>query len=296
MRATFTVIHRWAGLFIAVFLAIAGLTGAVISWDHELDEWLNPHLYDAKAEGAPLPPLELVKKAEDADPRGKVTFFPLQFEQGHNAESLRRAACRSQDRRALLARLQSGLHRPGFGRDRRQALLGRRLARHREHPAVPLQAPLLDAHSGLLGHRPLGHVVHGPRRHRLDVRLFRRLLPHASSPFAQRRAGSTRQRGSDAGHDVRGSGRRHAEIMVGSLGPGVEDQARRLELPPQPRSASRLRLVAVDHAAHSRLHLHFHEPQQRGRAPNPQPDFHRSRPMPSTTGLRPRSTSPSSPS
>ena len=85
MRATFTVIHRWAGLFIAVFLAIAGLTGAVISWDHELDEWLNPHLYDAKAEGAPLPPLELVKKAEDADPRGKVTFFPLQFEQGHNA-------------------------------------------------------------------------------------------------------------------------------------------------------------------------------------------------------------------
>jgi uncharacterized iron-regulated membrane protein len=85
MRAIFTVIHRWAGLFIAVFLAIAGLTGAVISWDHELDEWLNPHLYDAKAEGAPLPPLELVKKAEEADPRGKVTFFPLQFEQGHNA-------------------------------------------------------------------------------------------------------------------------------------------------------------------------------------------------------------------
>ncbi len=55
MRATFTLIHRWAGLFIAVFLAIAGLTGAVISWDHEHDEWLNPHLYDAKAEGAPLP-------------------------------------------------------------------------------------------------------------------------------------------------------------------------------------------------------------------------------------------------
>ena len=86
MRATFTVIHRWAGLFIAVFLAIAGLTGAVISWDHELDEWLNPHLYDAEAQGQPLPPLDLVKKVEAADPRAKVTFFPLQFEEGHNAD------------------------------------------------------------------------------------------------------------------------------------------------------------------------------------------------------------------
>jgi uncharacterized iron-regulated membrane protein len=85
MRATFTIIHRWAGLFTAVFLAIAGLTGAVISWDHELDEWLNPHLYDAKAQGAPLPALDLVNKVEAADPRGKVTFFPLSFEEGHNA-------------------------------------------------------------------------------------------------------------------------------------------------------------------------------------------------------------------
>ena len=48
MRNLFVLIHRWAGLFTAVFLFIAGLTGAVISWDHELDEWLNPHLFDAR--------------------------------------------------------------------------------------------------------------------------------------------------------------------------------------------------------------------------------------------------------
>lgn len=85
MRATFTLIHRWGGLFIAVFLFIAGLTGAVISWDHELDEWLNPHLFDAKTTGAPLSPHELVRRVETADPRIQVTYFPLSFEEGHNA-------------------------------------------------------------------------------------------------------------------------------------------------------------------------------------------------------------------
>ena len=85
MRATFTVIHRWAGLFIAVFLLVAGLTGAVISWDHELDEWLNPHLFDARTTGAPLSPFELVRRVEASDPRIEVNFFPLSFEAGHNA-------------------------------------------------------------------------------------------------------------------------------------------------------------------------------------------------------------------
>ena len=86
MRATFTLIHRWGGLFIAVFLFIAGITGAVISWDHELDEWLNAHLYDAQSSGKPLSPYELVRRVEAADERVKVTYFPLSFEEGHNAD------------------------------------------------------------------------------------------------------------------------------------------------------------------------------------------------------------------
>ena len=86
MRATFTVVHRWAGLFIAVFLFISGLTGAVISWDHELDEWLNPHLFDSKVTGAPVSPFELVRRVEAADPKIQATFFPLTYEEGHNAK------------------------------------------------------------------------------------------------------------------------------------------------------------------------------------------------------------------
>ena len=37
MREFWTVVHRWLGLTVALFLIVAGATGAVISWDHEID-------------------------------------------------------------------------------------------------------------------------------------------------------------------------------------------------------------------------------------------------------------------
>jgi len=86
MRALFVVLHRWFGLAAALFLFIAGATGAVISWDHELDEWLNPHLYQARSAGEPLPMLPvlaLAAKIEAADPRVRVGFMPLAVEPGH---------------------------------------------------------------------------------------------------------------------------------------------------------------------------------------------------------------------
>ncbi|MDH1703165.1 PepSY-associated TM helix domain-containing protein [Comamonas terrigena] len=87
MRGALVVLHRWCGLFIAGFLFVAGLTGAVIAWDHELDEWANPQLFQA-ASGVthtPLPPLELARRAEAADPRLRVSFVPLALEPGHTA-------------------------------------------------------------------------------------------------------------------------------------------------------------------------------------------------------------------
>ncbi len=86
MRALLVVLHRWFGLFIAGFLIIAGLTGALISWDHELDEWLNPHLFKSQSQGEPLPMLSLVDRVEAADPRVRASFFATQPEPGHNAE------------------------------------------------------------------------------------------------------------------------------------------------------------------------------------------------------------------
>lgn len=84
MRQTLVVLHRWLGLFMAVFLFIAGLTGAVISWDHELDEWLNPQMFHAKSGAATtLSALELAEKLEAQDQRAMVTYLPLAIEPGH---------------------------------------------------------------------------------------------------------------------------------------------------------------------------------------------------------------------
>ncbi len=86
MRSALVLLHRWFGLAAALFLFISGATGAVISWDHELDEWLNPHLYQAKSgnpAGITLPPLDLAARVEQGDPRVRVTFMPLAVEPGH---------------------------------------------------------------------------------------------------------------------------------------------------------------------------------------------------------------------
>ncbi|RZL11868.1 MAG: PepSY domain-containing protein [Rubrivivax sp.] len=85
MRRLFTLVHRWAGLVTAAFLIVAGLTGAVTSWDHELDEWLNSDLYTTDSRGPFRDPLALVAAVEAADPRAEVRYAPLNFEEGHNA-------------------------------------------------------------------------------------------------------------------------------------------------------------------------------------------------------------------
>lgn len=83
MRQLLVLLHRWFGLFTAVFLFISGLTGAVISWDHELDEWLNPQLFQSQTDGKPMEALALANQLEAADPRLLVTYLPLQTETGH---------------------------------------------------------------------------------------------------------------------------------------------------------------------------------------------------------------------
>lgn len=83
MRSLLALLHRWLGLGTALFLFVAGATGAVISWDHELDEWLNPQLFDARTAGEPLPVHELARRVEAADRRVRISFMPLAVEPGH---------------------------------------------------------------------------------------------------------------------------------------------------------------------------------------------------------------------
>lgn len=82
MRASWTLVHRYLGLLTAGFLFISGLTGAVISWDHELDDLLNPHLMEAKTAGQPQSTIELARQLEQRHPEAKVSYIPLHAEQG----------------------------------------------------------------------------------------------------------------------------------------------------------------------------------------------------------------------
>jgi len=84
MRQIFTIIHRYIGLIIALFLVLSGFTGAVISWDHELDDWLNPHIMAARSTGAAISSVEIAKKIEARYPEVLVTYLPIGIESGES--------------------------------------------------------------------------------------------------------------------------------------------------------------------------------------------------------------------
>lgn len=88
MRRQFVRLHRWFGVATALFLFVAGLTGAIIAWDHELDAALNPSFFKAHTEGPGLSGLELARRVEAADPRLQVTYLPLEAEPGHTLQMM----------------------------------------------------------------------------------------------------------------------------------------------------------------------------------------------------------------
>jgi uncharacterized iron-regulated membrane protein len=75
VRPTFALLHRYAGLITAAFLFFSGVTGAVISWDHELDDLLNRRLFDVTTEGPARSSTDLAKLIEQRDPRGRVVYL-----------------------------------------------------------------------------------------------------------------------------------------------------------------------------------------------------------------------------
>lgn len=85
MRVILARLHRWAGLFIAVFLFFSGVTGALIAWDRELDGWLNPHLFRSNTvtTQTALSSLELARQYEASDERVRIKYLPLAVEPGN---------------------------------------------------------------------------------------------------------------------------------------------------------------------------------------------------------------------
>lgn len=85
MRACLVLFHRYIGLATALFLMMAGITGSLLAFNHELDEWLNPGFYEATAKGRALPPGELVDTLQGQHPKLQVWYMEYPQEAGHTA-------------------------------------------------------------------------------------------------------------------------------------------------------------------------------------------------------------------
>jgi uncharacterized iron-regulated membrane protein len=89
MRALAVIVHRWVGLVMAGFLLIAGLTGSLLVWYHELDVELNPSLMQVRrpsVDAIRLDPLVLRERVQAAFPQAWVHWVTLR--EGHADEAV----------------------------------------------------------------------------------------------------------------------------------------------------------------------------------------------------------------
>ncbi|MFX9630920.1 PepSY domain-containing protein, partial [Acinetobacter baumannii] len=86
-RQFWVIAHRWAGLTIALFLAVAGFTGIFLAFDDELEGVISPRLFHASApfNGAQiLTAAELRSRVLAHYPGGIIDRTPLHFEPGRS--------------------------------------------------------------------------------------------------------------------------------------------------------------------------------------------------------------------
>jgi uncharacterized iron-regulated membrane protein len=72
-RAFWVWLHRWAGLFMAGFLIVVGLTGSLLAFWPEINHWLTPDLYPEPRAGISLDPATLAHRAEALVPQARAT-------------------------------------------------------------------------------------------------------------------------------------------------------------------------------------------------------------------------------
>ncbi|MEQ1911969.1 MAG: PepSY domain-containing protein [Vicinamibacterales bacterium] len=66
--------HRYAGLFMAGFLALAGLTGSILAFRDQIVRWLSPRLYATVQPGVhPLDLQTLAQRAQGLVPHARVS-------------------------------------------------------------------------------------------------------------------------------------------------------------------------------------------------------------------------------
>ncbi|WP_400769059.1 PepSY-associated TM helix domain-containing protein [Methylosinus sporium] len=76
-RAIFVWLHRWAGLAMAAFLIVVGLTGSMLAFLPELDHFFAPEAHPGRHAGVELEPAELLRRAEAIAPEARVNTVYL---------------------------------------------------------------------------------------------------------------------------------------------------------------------------------------------------------------------------
>jgi uncharacterized iron-regulated membrane protein len=69
------------------FLLVAGITGAVLAWNHELEAAISPELFRARPGNPgmqPLDPLTLRERVAAQYPHASIAYVPLQTKPGHS--------------------------------------------------------------------------------------------------------------------------------------------------------------------------------------------------------------------
>ena len=84
-RKVWVLVHRWAGLSLALFLGLAGLTGMALAWEDDLEAATAPGLLLAPAPSDQTPirdPVALRAEALARHPGMAADFLPLSIEPG----------------------------------------------------------------------------------------------------------------------------------------------------------------------------------------------------------------------
>ena len=86
MRALTLLVHRYVGLLLAVFLAIAGMSGSLLAWNEELEAAISPQLFRvaAPASATRIDPLLLHAQVAARYPHALAARLPLEFGDGRS--------------------------------------------------------------------------------------------------------------------------------------------------------------------------------------------------------------------
>ena len=80
MRKVLVVLHRYAGLVMAAFMVIVGITGSLLAFRVEIERLIAPQLFAPVRSGAPLDAATLIERVQHIDARLQIVGVELKDE------------------------------------------------------------------------------------------------------------------------------------------------------------------------------------------------------------------------